>query len=333
MRTAAELTLGREADAVPKARRFVDSSLSGEPAGVVHAVELVVTELVTNALLHGEPPVSVRLIHLGPSIRVEVEDAGAHLPVVGVRDLESMTGRGLAVVAGMSSGWGVDPGRRAGKVVWAELPVDGTVAGAANLDGTTAVSPPEIAPEAIAASRLGRYTEPAYMVRLDGVPTVLLLSAKAHIDGVVRELTLLRGGERSRGADLPPALESLLSSVTGELGEARTEIKRQALAASSRGDPITDLELRLPLSFADAAERYLDALDLADRYARAARLLTLASPISHRTFRRWYVGSLVDQLRTIAAGGTPDPPEPLSLVLAARLDELEKALGSRAAAD
>lgn len=347
MRTAAELTLGREADAVPKARRFVGSSFAGEAPGTVHAVELVVTELVTNSLLHGEPPVSVRLIHLGESIRVEVEDAGPHLPVVGVNNLESMTGRGLALVAALSSAWGVDPGRRSGKVVWAELPGDGAVTGpedgrrdgddagpagaGAGTGRRKAVRPLEIAPGAITPSRLLRDSEPRYMVRLDGVPTALLLSAKAHIDSVVRELTLLRGGERSRGADLPPALASLVETVTGEFGEARTEIKRQALAASARGDVATNLELRLPLSYADAAERYLAALDEADRYARSARLLTLAPPMSHRAFRRWYVGSLVEQLRAIAAGLTPEPPQPLSMFLAAELDQMERELGPTAA--
>lgn len=338
MRTAAELTLGREADAVPKARRFVGSSLAGEPAGAVHAVELVVTELVTNSLLHGEPPVYIRLIHQGGSIRVEVEDAGAHLPVVGLHDPESMTGRGLSVVAGMSSGWGVDPGRRGGKVVWAELPRDGSdgrdgVPPGRGWDPARAMRLPEIAPEAIVSSQLGRRSEPCYMVRLDGVPTALLLSAKAHMDSVVRELTLLREGERSRGADLPPALAILVETVTGEFAEARAEMKRQALAAAAKGEALTNLELRVPLSYADAAERYLAALDEADRYARAARLLTMASPMSHRTFRRWYVGSLVDQLRAIGAGRPPVAPEPLSMVLAAQVDQLEKALGNTAAGD
>lgn len=322
MRTAAELTLGSEPAAIPKARRFVASSLGGEAPPTVHTVELVVTELLTNALLHGEPPVLVRLIHLGQAIRVEVEDAARELPVLGVRDPESMTGRGLAVVAALSANWGFDAGRGAGKVVWSELPVD-----PGHLIGSR---PPEITPEAVLASQAGgRHKDPTYAVRLRGVPTGLLLSAKGHIDNVVRELTLLRGGERAKGSALPPAMAKLVRTVTGDFAHARAEIKRQALAAAARGEQVTDLELHLPLSYADAGERYLAALDEADQYARSARLLTIAAPLSHQTFRRWYVGSLVEQLRALGAGRVPDPPVPLPTVLAARLDQLEETLRRR----
>ena len=318
MRTAAELTLGNEPDAVPKARRFVATSLGGEAAGTVHTVELVVTELVTNAFLHGRPPVHVSLIHLGDAIRVEVEDTAAELPVQAAQHLESMTGRGLRVVAGLSSRWGFDAGRGPGKVVWSELPLgDEHPIGAAG---------PEITPEAVVASQAGNTKEPTYTVRLSGVPTSLLLAAKTHIDDVVRELTLLRGGEKSSGANLPPAIADLVRSVTEEFAGVRAEIKRQALAAAARGETVADLVLHLPLSAADAGEHYLAALDEADQYARGARLLTLAPPLSHQAFRRWYVRSLVAQLRSLGAGRVPDPPEPLPAVLAARLDELEESL-------
>lgn len=317
MRTAAELTLGRGSDAVPKARRFVGSSLAGEAAGTVHTVELVITELVTNAVLHGEPPVFVRLIHLGRSIRVEVEDTGPDLPVQSVHDPGSMTGRGLSVVAGLSSRWGIDTGRGKGKVVWSEIPVGG---------GAVQAGPPAIQPEAVTASRANRYREPTYTVRLPGVPTSLLVEAKAHIDSVVRELVLLRGGEESKGSTLAPAMARLVETVTGEFADARAQIKRQALTATAGGEPLTDLELNLPLSYADAGEHYLAALEDADQYARSARLLTLAPPLSHLAFRRWYVGSVIEQLRALAAGRLPEPPVPLAAFFAARLDEMEETI-------
>lgn len=336
MRTAAELTLGREPDAVPKARRFVGWSLGGEEPGTVHSVQLAVTELVTNAMLHGRPPVLIRLIHLGRSIRVEVEDSGQQLPVLGIHDPDAMTGRGLAVVAALSSAWGIDAGRGKGKVVWAQLPVGagppagGTPSGdgvpPARGDRPAVPASPEITPEAVLASQSGPQLEPTYTVRLPGVPTSLLLAAKAHIDSIVRELTLLAGGEKSRGVALAPAMARVVQAVTDDFAYARADIKRQALAAAGRGDRLTDLELHLPLSYAEAGESYLAALDEADLYARSERLLTLAPPLSHRAFRRWYVSSLVEQLRALGAGRVPDPPEPLPTVLAARLDELEETL-------
>ena len=50
------LELSARPDAVPSARRFTVAALAGEPSGVVEDAALVVTELVTNALLHGSAP-------------------------------------------------------------------------------------------------------------------------------------------------------------------------------------------------------------------------------------------------------------------------------------
>jgi anti-sigma regulatory factor (Ser/Thr protein kinase) len=319
--TAAELTLGRDPDAVPKSRRFVRSSLGGEDAEMIQDTELVVTELVTNALLHGEPPVRIRLLILGARIRVEVEDNGRAIPIRSLSDPDAMTGRGLALIASLADRWGVDPGRAGGKVVWAEI------AAAEHQTGRPALEAvPQISREVLAASLVSPHQATTYLIRLVAVPTALMLSAKAHIDNVVRELTLVRGGESGSLSPLAPAMALLVASVTGEFAEARAEIKRQALAAAAGGAITADIELRLPLSYADAGERYLIALDEADRYAREAHLLTLAPPASHRVFREWYVGSLVAQLRARAAGREPDHPEPLASVLARRLDELDAML-------
>ncbi|MDA8046805.1 MAG: ATP-binding protein, partial [Actinomycetota bacterium] len=207
MRSAAELTLGREPDAVPKARRFVGLCLGSEPVGTVQDIQLAVTELVTNALLHGEPPVAVRLIRQDTTIRIEVEDTGRNLPMQPIHDPDAMTGRGLALVGALSTAWGVDAGSRPGKVVWAELDADRAA--------STIAGPPEIAAEALAASRAERPGSPVHQVRLGGVPTDLLLAAKAHMDNVVRELTLLRGGRSADGTPLPPAMSALVDTVTG----------------------------------------------------------------------------------------------------------------------
>ena len=73
---------------------------------------------------------------------------------------------------------------------------------------------------------------------------------------------------------------------------------------------------------ADAGERYLAALDEADRHARTAKLLTLAPPRSHQAFRRWYVGRIAEQLR--ATRGLTQPPvaSPFPQVLADEVDRL-----------
>ncbi len=164
-----------------------------------------------------------------------------------------------------------------------------------------------------------------YLVRLGAVSTDLLLAAKAHIDNVVRELTLVRDGETSSGVTLAPEMAALIETVTFDFADARAEIKRQATAAASRGDQITNLELHLTPAAADAGERYLVALDQADRYARSAHLLTLAPPRAHRIFRQWYVRSIVDQLRALARGEDPAPPTPFQVVLTEEVTKLAEA--------
>lgn len=310
LETAAELVLGAEPDAVPRARALVAELLRAEPAETTTNALLVVTELVTNAVLHGVPPVTLRVLSLPGRVRVEVEDDGRTLPLTSPRRPDGMTGRGLELVATVSMAWGVEP-RREGKVVWAEV---GESPG-----GVRRTDPLVDVDALLAAWKDEEDRERRYAVRLGSVPTDLLLAAKAHSENVVRELILIRAHS---GVSLPAPMAALVTAVTEDFAEARAEIKRQALDAVKRDEAFVDLVLELPLSAADAGERYLAALTEADRHARAARMLTLAPPRSHQVFREWYVQSLVDQLRAAARGDVLGPPEPFAQVLAAEVDRL-----------
>ena len=243
--------------------------------------ELVVSELVTNAALYGEPPVVVRVL-VNRAVRLEVLDSSSAGPIVVPRGTATMTGRGLAMVSAVASRWGVEQLDMGGKMVWAVLDPDESPSGGPDFESLI---------DLWADEDLTTYT-----VRLGAVPTRFLLDAKAQIDNVVRELMLMRDGAATRGVALAPELAALVETVTVDFAEVRNEIKRQAAAAAARGDVDTNLELQLSPDAAEAGERYLEALDLADSYARAADLLTLASPPEHRAFRRWYVRNIIDQL-------------------------------------
>lgn len=310
-----EVVIGSGLEAVPQARHFAASALSDVvPASTIDDVGLVVTELVTNAFLHADPPVTVRVSQGERLVRVEVEDAGHGMPVQVTSSSRSMTGRGLSLVAALSESWGVHSSEGGGKIVWAEVPEDG---------GDGADSEPEMDVDALLASwETETVAEPTYRIRLGSLPTSLLLAAKGHIDNLVRELTLAKAEETASGIRLPPAMAMLVHTVMTDFVEARTEIKKQALAAAARGESLTELVLNLPTSAADAGERYLAALDAADRYARAARLLTLSAPRSHQVFRHWYVQALVDQLRAVSDGRPSPPLVPFPQALALEVDQL-----------
>jgi hypothetical protein len=173
-------------------------------------------------------------------------------------------------------------------------------------------------PDAAATSN---QAEQHYEIRLGWVPTELLLSAKTHIDNVVRELALMHPDSAETDAT-PLASIDKLARVAEDFAEARREIKIQAVDAARRGDVYTDLVLSLPQSAAAAGVRYLAALDEADRHAKAIRFLTVAAPPSHRVFREWYVREIVAQLRAAGLGQSTPKSTPFSLVLAAELDRV-----------
>ncbi|MFF3848175.1 SpoIIE family protein phosphatase [Streptomyces sp. NPDC002328] len=80
--------------------------------------ELVVSELVTNAIRYGEPPIELRLI-LDRSLICEVSDASNTSPHLRrARDYDE-GGRGLLLVAQLSRSWGARHTYR-GKTIWAE---------------------------------------------------------------------------------------------------------------------------------------------------------------------------------------------------------------------
>ncbi|MGW4640338.1 ATP-binding protein [Sphaerisporangium sp. NPDC004334] len=95
--------------------------------GLADDAELVIGELVINALRHGlssraaapaAHPVRVVLAHTGESLICVVTDPSDRSPTPRPPDADSEGGRGLQVVAGVSHRWGWAPGHP-GKAVWA----------------------------------------------------------------------------------------------------------------------------------------------------------------------------------------------------------------------
>ncbi len=90
---------------------------------LVSSVQLVVSELVTNAILHAHTVVDLSLSRIGPTVRVGVEDrAGGRPTVRSVDPLEyPVGGQGLLLAQEHADYWGVLPARRVGKTVWAVI--------------------------------------------------------------------------------------------------------------------------------------------------------------------------------------------------------------------
>ncbi|MEU8579032.1 SpoIIE family protein phosphatase [Streptomyces asoensis] len=113
-------------DAVMHARRFTARTLRRwKVPEAADAVLLVVSELVTNALVHTQGPVRLDLILRGDRVRVCVSDSSPRAPAKPVIvDWESTGGRGLLLVEAMSDSFGSVP-VAGGKQVWSEIAVPG----------------------------------------------------------------------------------------------------------------------------------------------------------------------------------------------------------------
>jgi anti-sigma regulatory factor (Ser/Thr protein kinase) len=81
--------------------------------------ELTVSELVTNAIRYGRPPIRLRLIH-DRALVCEVSDTSSTTPHLRRARTFDEGGRGLLLVAHIAEHWGTRHARQ-GKTVWAEL--------------------------------------------------------------------------------------------------------------------------------------------------------------------------------------------------------------------
>lgn len=104
------------------ARRLVGEHLGEHGLGhLVEDVRLVVSELVTNALVHAATPVTLSVQGFEQSLVVTVRDGSPVRPVmVDASGLEP-GGRGLMIVDLLSLDWGVIGGPAGGKSVWASF--------------------------------------------------------------------------------------------------------------------------------------------------------------------------------------------------------------------
>jgi len=104
------------------ARHHVANACEGFPDDTVYTACLLVTELVSNALLHGRGPVLLTVTCDAPGLRVEVHDESPDLPLIIDRPLLAEHGAGLRLVSAMASSWGSSPRQgQPGKRVWFTL--------------------------------------------------------------------------------------------------------------------------------------------------------------------------------------------------------------------
>jgi anti-sigma regulatory factor (Ser/Thr protein kinase) len=284
------LSLGLGPRGVQDARRWVVEVCTdiGRPE-LAECAELGVSELVTNALLHGRTPVTVRVRGTAEHPRVEVRDASPEPPLLpskaydGEDDEEDLLvtfGRGLSIVARCSTAWGADL-EDDGKVVWftpaadpADEPVDGVVTGTDSREDRP------------------RAGEGFVEIELHGVPLRLFFGFQAHYRELRREVRLLALAHEN---DYPLAktLSDHFGALDRQLSEGIGAYQIDEAVRSRRNR--TDLRVAIAEDGAATVGRFLELLDLADAFCRDQRLLSLARSSDQREFQRWFLGEFVRQ--------------------------------------
>jgi anti-sigma regulatory factor (Ser/Thr protein kinase) len=121
-----EANLPADVVSAAAARRLARAACRGAAPGLADTVELLVSEVVTNAVVHTRSGCCLRIRRLGPHrVRAEIHDRVREPPVVGSAPTDQADGRGLALVDALATRWGWVAGIAGGKTVWFEVERDG----------------------------------------------------------------------------------------------------------------------------------------------------------------------------------------------------------------
>jgi anti-anti-sigma factor len=266
------MELPADAGTPRRARRAVASRLGGHPR--LEELLLCVSEVVTNAVLHAGSPKEMQVRTEGDCLVVEVTDGDVTLPVRRAHDLTAPTGRGLRILDELTADWGSRL-ITGGKVVWFAFDL----------------------------SRNGLEPPPGFRhVRVLGIPLDVHRRNSEHGEALRRELAFVANAADPEGA--PVRLYTVgveLSSRYGGLTAMQESKLNDALAA---GEATVDLEYDLPVEMAEGIERLGRLIDELDDFCRDGDLLTLVTPAEGLAYRRWFLGEIVEQLRT---GREPRP--------------------------
>lgn len=306
---------------VGAARRLVRRELDrAGRADLVECAELVVTEVVTNALVHAGTPIDVAVRLDGDTLVVEVGDGSPQQPVVRHHGALAGTGRGLRLLEGMVDRWGSRAGDD-GKTVWFELSRgDREVEWGALLDPDLALAgldldlecaqAPAAGPDGPTPGRqvLERHDpEGTIRVELRNVPLLLHMAWHQHAEALLREHLLIGLGEDTAVEDLQAhaAASDALALLSAHLPAPGTSEDPEQLLATAIEPDVSSAAEVLPVPAASVAHfRVLDrTLDAALGQAEADELLTPPTQPEIRAFRRWICREVEEQSK----GSAPTP--------------------------
>ena len=282
------------------------------------AASLAVSELVTNAVLHAHSDIALVGEVTADHLRLEVRDDNPTLPSARAYDDHATTGRGLELVAAVTTAHGVESLGPGGKVVWCCIG-DGPVeerSEAALLSEWD---------DALELTAVGADVGPdpeAVPVVLSHMPATLWLAAREHHDALLRELALLRASSGTGDRTAAPGLDADVAAVDDARSRLDTAVDAaldEARRSGTASVPLPQyhpgalpsvpdtMELRLHVrrSEGDAFAQLQDTLDEGERLAQADRLLVRPALPEIVAVRDWACEQVIAQL-----AGSPAAPWP-----------------------
>lgn len=306
------LPLGTGPGSVQEARRWVvDACRRIDRTDLSECAELGVSELVTNAILHGEPPIRLQLRGTPEHPRIEVYDRSTVAPQpsspaggidmdafdldafdsgsIDQLDISGLTafGRGLDIVARASVAWGAEI-EDDGKAVWFEPATELSDGRGAVYQVTQTTTPP-----IETKTRIGEVA-----IQVNGVPVDFFGRFQRHFRDLRREIRLLalaHEDDYPLAREFAEAFDALERPLRANMG------REQVDAARTTGHATVDLRLRMAPHVALQIGGLVDLLDAADDFSRAERLLTAPRTPEQRAFQIWFLG----EFRRQARGASP----------------------------
>jgi anti-sigma regulatory factor (Ser/Thr protein kinase) len=283
---------------VPVARRFVGDTLTGWGlAGLVDDAALCVTELSTNATLHSRSRFfEVEVASVDQDVRVSVLDYGAvRARSIAVRtelsaphgvdlDVETMTGRGLFMVASVANSWGIED-LPDGTRVWAEL---------AHEDGGHLPLQPVVSSRPTPEPAPTR-AEDWLVVHLDGCAPDLLLAHDDNLADIVRELHLVGASHPDLASQEAAGQIADVVRRNAVTWDGARLLAREALRA---GKSHVDIAVLAPSDVADEVRTLRRAVRAAEAMAEAGALMTPPASESIQRLRDWMEAEFVEQAET-----------------------------------
>jgi PAS domain S-box-containing protein len=256
---------------------------------LVETAELLVSEIVTNALVHAGTPIEVAFSFVEGGLRVEVTDGSPHAPARREYGPNAGTGRGIMLLEELVDEWGVVPDDP-GKTVWFQIASDSSAG--------------ERSPRPIAHPR-GH--EETLSVELIDVPLLLHEAWRQHAEALLRE-SLLASLELDTTED-PIVVHAQASDAIALLAEhipTSGVVDDPAQVMVSATEPLVTgprVELLVPSRsvshFATLERALLAALQMAE----GGLFLTPTTQPELQALRAWLCGQVISQ----SEGAAPVP--------------------------